>query len=155
MHFRGHSTFLSPGVLTAKAIAPSGRLVTTIQADGVHGSFEPVAGEEALLERRLTLHEDDLFEEVGTISFGNGNALRFRSVGLGMLVGSPEPELRQGACVSEIDGGTGVFAEASGRLVSNFLVSQTGELTDHQIGVLFVDETKPTAAGGGSGGGAV
>jgi hypothetical protein len=35
-------------------------------------------------------------------------------------------------------GGCGIFLGASGRIVSNFLVSDAGELTDHQLGVVFV-----------------
>jgi hypothetical protein len=138
MQFRGHTTPLEPGVLTARASAPSGALVTRIDGDGVHGTFEAVEGEEALLERRLTFFDDTSFEEVGTISFGNGNALRFRSVDAGALVRSPDPQLRQGTSAWEIDGGAGAFAAASGRIVSNFLVSDTGELTDHELGVLFL-----------------
>jgi hypothetical protein len=138
MQFRGHTTPLSPGVLTARANAPSGGLLTRIDGEGVHGSFERVEGEQALLERRLTFFDETSFEEVGTISFGNGNALRFRSVDAGTLAPSPDPRLRQGTAAWEIDGGAGVFAAAAGRIVSNFLVSETGELTDHEVGVLFI-----------------
>jgi hypothetical protein len=140
MQFRGHTTLLSPGVLTARASAPSGGLVTRIDANGVHGAFESADGNEALLERRLTFIDDTAFEEVGTISFGNGNALRFRSVDAGTLVPSPDPELRQGTSAWEIDGGAGAFAAARGRIVSNFLVSESGELTDHELGVLFIPD---------------
>jgi hypothetical protein len=138
MQFRGHTTPLSPGVLTARASAPSGALVTRIDEAGVHGTFEALDGDEALLERRLTFIDETSFEEVGTISFGNGNALRFRSVDAGALVPSSDPELRQGTSAWEIDGGAGAFAAATGRIVSNFLVSETGELTDHELGVLFI-----------------
>ena len=37
-----------------------------------------------------------------------------------------------------MDGGAGAFDGASGRIVSNFLLSETGDLTDHQLGVLFL-----------------
>ena len=149
MQFRGHTTPLSPGVLTARASAPSGALVTRIDGDGVHGTFEAVEGDEALLERRLTFIDETTFREVGTISFGNGNALRFRSVDAGALVPSPDPELRQGTAAWEIDGGAGAFAAATGRIVSNFLVSETGELTDHELGVLFIPAFDSTADDGG------
>ena len=139
MQFRGHATLLSPGVLTARASAPSGGLVTRIDGDGVHGTFELVEGEEALLERRLTFLDETAFEEVGTISFGNGNALRFRSLDTGKLAPSADPELRQGTAAWEVDGGAGAFAGASGRIVSNFLVSDGGELTDHELGILFLE----------------
>ena len=139
MEFRGHSTALNPGVLAGKATAPSGALVTRIDTDGVHTAFEPVDGDDALLECRLTFVDESSFEEVGTISFGAGNALRFRSVGLGALDPSPQSGLRQGTVASDVDGGAGAFAGARGRIVSNFLVSESGELTDRQLCVLFVD----------------
>jgi len=139
VEFRGHSTPLQPGVVTARASAPSGALVTRIDSDGVHGTFEALEGGEALLECRLTFLDESSFDEVGTISFGAGNALRFRSVGPGSLSRSPDPALRQGTAAWDVDGGVGAFAGACGRIVSNFLVSEGGDLTDRQLGVLFVD----------------
>jgi hypothetical protein len=138
MQFRGQSTRLSPGVLTARATAPSSALVTHVDPDGVHGHLEERAGEEAHLECRLTFLDDCRFEEVGTISFGNGNALRFRSSSDGTLAPSAEPGLRHGAAAWVIDGGAGAFEGATGRIVSNFLLSETGDLTDNQLGVLFL-----------------
>ena len=138
IHFRGHSIRLSPGVLTARATAPSCALVTQIDADGVHGRLESCEGGEAHLECRLTFLDESRFEEVGTISFGNGNALRFRTLGQGSLTCSEKPGLRHGAAAWDVDGGAGVFAGATGRIVSNFLLSDTGDLTDHQLGVLFL-----------------
>lgn len=129
---------LTPGVLTARATAPSGALVTSIHPGGVRSSFEPAEGEEAHLECRLTFLDDERFDEVGTISFGNGNALRFRSIGPGTIERSPSPGLRQGSVTWVIDGGAGVFADSSGRVVSNFLLSDTGEITDHQVAVVFL-----------------
>ena len=151
MQFRGRTTPLSPGVITARASAPSGGMVTRIDSEGVHATFEAVDGDEALLERRLTFFDETSFDEVGTISFGNGNALRFRSVDSGALVPSLDPSLRQGTSAWEIDGGAGAFAAATGRIVSNFLVSETGELTDHELGVLFIPcQGSPEANGGRS-----
>ena len=124
----------------ARATAPSGALVTRISDDGVDVAFEPLSGGEAHFECRITLLDESRFEEVGTISFGNGNVLRFRSVGAGELVPSADPHLSHGTSSWEIDGGAGAFAGASGRIVSNFLVSDTGELTDRQVGVIFVPE---------------
>jgi hypothetical protein len=137
MQFRGQSIRLSPGVLTARATAPSSALVTLIDADGVHGHLETRSGEEAHLECRMTFRDDDHFEEVGTISFGSGNTLRFRSCAEGLLAPTPDPALRHGAAAWEIDGGAGVFEGATGRIVSNFLLSETGELTDRHLGVVF------------------
>lgn len=138
MQFRGYSTRLSPGVVTARATAPSSALVTEVDPDGVHGRFEVRDGDESHLECRLTFLDETRFEQVGTISFGNGNAVRFRSASEGRLADAAEPGLRHGAVTWEIDGGTGALEGATGRIVSNFLLSDTGELTDNQLGVLFL-----------------
>jgi hypothetical protein len=140
MQFRGHATWLHPGVVVARATSPSSALVTEIDGFGVHGQVEAREGAEAHLECRLTFVDDGQFSEVGTISFGNGNALRFRSRGNGTLAASPDPHLRQGATVWEIDGGSGALAGASGLIVSNFLLSDTGDLTDHQLGLVFLSD---------------
>jgi len=140
MQFRGHSTRLSPGVLTARATAPSSALVTRVCCDGVHSRLEARDGDEAHLECRLTFLDETRFEEIGTISFGNGNALRFRSTTAGTLAASPEPGLRHGTASWEVDGGAGRFEGVTGRIVSNFLLSDTGDLTDNQLGVLFLPE---------------
>src|SRR5919204_1319030 len=126
MQFRGHSTRLSPAVLTARATAPSSALITEVDLDGVHSRLEVRDGEEAHLECRLTFLDATRFEEVGTISFGNGNALRFRSAVDGTLAGTAEPGLRHGTAAWEIDSGAGALAGATGRIVSNFLLSDTG-----------------------------
>jgi hypothetical protein len=138
IHFRGRSTRLSPGVLTARATAPGCALVTRIDADGVHGRIEPRDGGEAHLECRLTFLDEARFEEVGTISFGNGNTLRFRTLVEGTLGVARAPGLSHGSSTWTVDGGAGVFAGATGRIVSNFLLADSGELTDHQLAVLFL-----------------
>jgi hypothetical protein len=148
VHFRGHSIRLSPGVLTARATAPSCALVTEIDVDGVHGRLVPCKGGEAHLECRITLLDDCRFEQVGTISFGNGNALRFRTLGEGSLTRAARDELSHGASSWAVDGGAGVFEGASGRIVSNFLLADTGELTDHQLGVLFLPKRRAVTQGG-------
>lgn len=123
LEFRGHATPLSPGVLLTRASAPS----QLFSPDG-----------EALLEARITLLDGDEFDLAGTIGFGNGTALRFRSLGRGLMGPSPDPGLRLGTAVCEVDGGSGRLATASGRITSSFLVSDTGDLTDHQLGLIFI-----------------
>jgi hypothetical protein len=49
-----------------------------------------------------------------------------------------DPHLRQGTAARAVDGGAGVLAGATGRIVSNFLLPDTGDLTDHQLGVVFL-----------------
>lgn len=138
LQFRGRLEPISPRVLEARATAPSQVLVTTVDRDGVAARFEPREGDEALLRLRLVLAHDDSFDEVGTITFGGGHALRFRTVSPGRLVGSPDPNLLHGAAVWEVERGEGQFEGARGRITSNFFVSDTGEVTDNHFGLIFV-----------------
>ena len=62
--FRGHATWLSPGVLLAHATAPSSAFVTQIDTEGIRGVVEARAGEEAHLECRLTFRDGSSFEEL-------------------------------------------------------------------------------------------
>jgi hypothetical protein len=140
MQFRGEARPFAPGILSAAMSAPSGALLTTIDADGVHGRFEAAPGEEATFRSRLAFADASSFEERGTILFGAGHALHLRSVGAGVLGPSPDPHLRHGTVMWQVERGEGQFEEAQGRITSNFFVSDTGELTDHQVGVIFVKE---------------
>jgi hypothetical protein len=117
LEFRGYATPLDPGVLIGRGSAP--------REDGG----------EALLETRVTLVGSDGFEQLGTISFGNGDAVRFRSRGLGVL--ADESGVRHGTAICDIESGCGRFEGAGGRITTSFLVSPTGELTDHHEAVIF------------------
>ena len=117
LEFRGHATPLDPGVLIGRASAPRDE------------------GGEASLETRVTFIGEDGFEQLGTISFGNGDAVRFRSRGLGVLADAAG--LRHGTAICDIESGCGRFEGAAGRITTSFLVSATGELTDHHEAVIF------------------
>ena len=137
LQFRGVAVDVEPGVLSLRASAPGGALTTVVGDDGVHGRYEGADGDEALMEARLVV-SDDRFEGAGLIRFSIRDALHFRTVG-GRLTATPDEHLRQGAAIAEVDGGTGQFASASGRITSNFVLSDTGEVTDHQLGLVFVE----------------
>lgn len=123
LELRGHATPVSPGVLLTRA-------------HGVHALF---GGEdEALLEGRLSFLDGGDFELAATIGLGDGSALRLRTVEPGTLANPAENGLRVGTAICEIDRGSGRLAGASGRIVSSFLLSETGELTDTQAGVVSV-----------------
>lgn len=98
---------------------------------------------EAVLEGRVSLAGADAFDLAGTVSFGMGDALRFRSVERGTIDASPEPGLSVGTAVCEIDGGSGRLAGASGQIATSFVLSETGELTDHQQGFVLVEAGAP------------
>jgi hypothetical protein len=146
LQFRGRITSLSSRVLGQRASAPSQALITTVDTDGLAGRVEPGEGEEALLVARLVLADDGSFDQSGTIEFAPGHALVFRSVGVARLGRSPDPHLRHGAAVLEIEGGEGQFRGARGRITSNFLVSDTNELTENHFGLIFVTSAAATDA---------
>lgn len=146
LQFRGSGVALAPRVLRVRATAPGTLLVTTLGERGLAGRFEPVGAEEAVLESRLLIGEDGTLDAAGTIAIGHGNLLGFRTLGTGCLTRSPNPELRQGTLVCEVEGGQGQFANARGRIASNFVLSDTGELTDNHLGLVFLAEPSPGAA---------
>jgi hypothetical protein len=97
-----------------------------------------VAGiEEALCRRELDVREDGSLAETGVLSFGADAALTFRAHGV--LGASPDPAIRHGSAVLGGTGGNGRLAGARGFVTSNFLLADTGELTDHHLGLLFVE----------------
>lgn len=136
LQFRGVASQVAPGVLSLRASAPGGALRTVLDDQGVRATYEPEAGDEALLEARMVV-SDDSFEAVGSVNFGSSHAFRFRSRG-GRLTPTPDSHLRQGTASGEVEGGIGQFANASGRITSNFFISDTGELTDNQLGLVFI-----------------
>jgi hypothetical protein len=138
LQFRGRIASLSSRVLEQRASAPSQVLITTVDANGLAGRVQPGEGEEALLMSRLALADDGSFDQSGTIEFAPGHVLAFRSVGPARLGPSPDPRLRLGAAVWEVEGGEGQFRGAHGRITSNFFVSDTNELTDNHFGLIFV-----------------
>jgi hypothetical protein len=148
LQFRGRVTSLSSRVLEQRASAPSQVLITTVDANGIAGRVEPGNGEEALLFSRLALADDGSFDQSGTIEFAPGHVLGFHSVGAARLSRSPDPHLRHGAAVWEVEGGEGQFRGARGRITSNFFVSDTNELTDNHFGLIFVARSAATNAAG-------
>jgi hypothetical protein len=140
LQFRGRLDEVSTHVLEASATAPGSVLETTVGDEGVRGRFEAAPdGDEAVRQSRLVFDGDGSFDETGAIVFGHGNVLRFRTVGLGHLAPTPDPHLRHGTVVWDVEDGEGQFEGATGRITSNFFVSDTGELTDNQFGLVFID----------------
>lgn len=124
------------GGLQKHGRAPGCALVTSV-TDGLEGHFVWATDEsEALFESRLAYTDDgSIFEECGSIRFAHGHSLHLR--GSGQLAVCADPQLRHGTVMWEIVGGDGRFEVAQGRVTSNFLVSDTGDLTETQLGVIF------------------
>jgi hypothetical protein len=94
----------------------------------------------ALLQSEMVFADASAFREDGTIEFDAENTLHFRTLGTGHLAPSPNPGVRQGTVTWELDGGSGRFAGASGRITSNFTVTNEGDVADDHLGVIFLTE---------------
>lgn len=138
LQFRGTAIESAPGLLIARTSAPGCSLVTTLGEDGLSGRFESASGDEAVLRSRIEVRSDGTFVEEGTITVGREHVLRFRTLDVGRIGGSPDPGLQHGSAVWAIEGGEGQFEGASGRIASNFVLSDTGELTDNHLGLVFL-----------------
>jgi hypothetical protein len=137
LQFRGNAAQLERG-LRKEARAPGCALVTSLTPAGVAGTFAWAPGDdEAIFESTLAFTGGGGFDEEGTILFSRGHALRVR--GRGQLAPSSDPHLLHGTVVWEVTGGDGQFDDAGGRITSNFLLSDTGELTENQLGVIFTN----------------
>ena len=99
----------------------------------------------ARLESEMVFADETTFREHGTIVFGPENELHFRTLGTGHLAPSPNPGLRHGTVTWELDGGSGRFAGASGRITSNFTVTDEGDVADEQLGLIFLPSAQKGA----------
>jgi hypothetical protein len=99
----------------------------------------------AHLESEMVFADATTFREHGTIVFAPESELHFRTLGTGHLAPSPNPRLRHGTVTWELDGGSGRFAGASGRITSNFTVTDAGEVADEQTGLIILPTSQEGA----------
>lgn len=137
LRFRGEAVELGAGRFWAESRAPCCAFGTAVADDGPDGQLELAPGGDAVCRSEFSLHDDGSLIEVGEISFGDVGGITFRASG--SLVAEAEPGVRHGAAVWEVTGGHGKLAGVRGLVTSNFLLSDTGDLTDHHLGVLFVE----------------
>ena len=143
MQFTGRAEQVddAPGVLRASATASSCTITSLVGSGGVAGMMTPAAGGMAAFESSVRFTGESSFVESGMVTFGkDGHCFRFSTVGQGYLSPGPEPGVQQGAVIWRIDGGNGQFAGARGLVASNFLVGPAGEVTDHHLGLIYVEE---------------
>ena len=140
MQFKGAAApAAESGVLKATTSATSCNIKTVVGADGVEGKFTPAEGGMAFFESEVRVTAPDSFVESGTITFGEGaHALRFSTVGSGHLGPSAEPKTMAGSVIWKVDGGEGQFQGATGLITSNFFLTESGEVTDYHMGVIFI-----------------
>jgi hypothetical protein len=142
LQFRGVTSKLAPNTLKLRASAPGGAMTTLIDTTGVRGSYQAAAGDEAVLVALLAMRESGAYDATGSIDFGAGHSLRFSTQSV-ELTETPDCHLRQGAAIGIVNGGTGHFEHATGRFVSNFTLSDTGEWTDYHMGLVFIGHLVP------------
>jgi hypothetical protein len=140
MQFKGKAV---PGgstnVMKASTSSPSTTITSVVNPEGLNSHIGAVTGENAEFESEVTLTGGTSFLEKGTIRFGSrNNIVRFSTVGQGFLDDSVQPKLKSGTVMWRIDSGDGQFAGASGFITSNFTLSDAGDVTDNQFGVIFV-----------------
>lgn len=134
LQFRGQVE--STGEVTsAAARASSAMLVSVVDRDGPHGRFEDVGSGEAVF--RVALDVAGPVE--GEVDFGGGTTLSLRAAERHPAEPSRRPHLSHGAALLEVVAGTGRLAGARGWVTSNYLLSDTGDLTDTHLGLLFVE----------------
>jgi hypothetical protein len=138
LEFRGEAVE-DRGSFAKRASATPCSHVTRLGHAGLESGFVYDDGrEEAFLESRLWMNGGGSFTESGAVYFGHGHELHLRTVDPGRLGPSAEDDLRHGTAVLEVVGGTGQFEGATGRISSNFVLSETGDLTDNQLGLVFL-----------------
>lgn len=127
------------GVMKATTSATSCSMQTIMGAEGVEGRFSPAEGGLAFFESEVRITSPEAFTESGTITFGEGDdSLRFSTVGQGHLGPTSDPHHMHGAVIWKVEAGEGQFEGATGLITSNFLLSDTGDVVDHQFGLIFV-----------------
>lgn len=128
--------------LRATSSGTSCTIQTIVGPSGVETTLQPAPGDLAFVEAELHLTGQELFEGSGMLTFGDDaeHALRFSSGNTGQLRPSGLPGVLAGAVSWKIDGGTGRFTSASGFITSTFTVTESGELSEYQCGLVFVAE---------------
>lgn len=138
LQFRGHAQPESESVFRVTERAASASITTVVNSGGLTGGFDPAATVDAGFQSRVELRSDGTFLEDGTISFGPTHKIHFRTRVPGWVADGPDPRLRQGTVTFEVVSGEGQFDGAAGIITSNFTIASDGEVTEHQIGVLYI-----------------
>ena len=139
MQFEGHAVPVegAPGKLRARTFAYGKTLRTTLNPGAIESAVEQADGASATFESEVEITGEGRFVEVGSISYGTAGALRFRTVGQGILGPSGVDGLQLGAVIWEVIHGEGQFAGATGLITSNFTIAAEGTVVDRQFAVLF------------------
>ena len=141
MQFKGTVVPGGEGIMKSTTSATSCSIQSMIGPDGVEGRFHPAEGGLAWFESEVRLSGQNAFTETGTISFGEDeHVLRFSTQGQGHMGPSADEKYSAGVVTWKVEGGEGQFSGASGYITSNFIVTEDGEITDYQFGVVFLKQ---------------
>ncbi len=140
MQFKGTATpGGETGVMKATTSATSCSIKTVIGPDGVTGTFIPAEGGLAYFESQVRMTGADTFQEDGSITFGEeDDSLKFSTVGQGYIGPQAGSTTMAGAVSWKVESGEGQFQDATGLITSNFSVDASGQVIDHQFGVIYV-----------------
>jgi hypothetical protein len=129
-------------------IAYSQRLVgrATPVSTGVVRRSERASSGDFRLEAEALVSSEGAFREDATLVTPDGDVLRLRTLGTGLVVESTADGARLGTVTWEVDGGTGRWSNAAGRISSTFALSADGDVVDEQHG--FVLLGPPSSIGG-------
>jgi hypothetical protein len=144
MHFRGQ---MSPTATDSEALRTNGSATscvvsTSIRSSGVETDLKASDGDLAFLESELRITGPDVFQENGTITFGDESehSLRFSTIGQGHVTRDIEPGTMAGTASWKVEGGEGQFAAARGFITSTFTISGSGERSDFHCGLIFLPD---------------
>ena len=140
MQFEGQATPANSAgtVMKATTRAASCSITSTVGENGLAGQITPTAGGAVTFESEVSFTGENSLVEHGTIHFGRAGVIHFSTVGEGYLGTCADPALKHGCISWKIDSGEGQFDGASGLITSNFVVTETGAVTDNHFGVIFV-----------------
>lgn len=140
LHFRGKATPADSGgrVIRETGTAVSSTWTTLITPSGLENAYAAQTGELALIESEVTITGPNLFTERGSITFGDDHRIDFSCFGQGQLMEAGGAGTMSGAVTWKVEGGAGQFDGASGLITSNFTLSDSGEVNDYQVGLLFL-----------------
>ncbi|MBA3379226.1 MAG: hypothetical protein H0T93_10120 [Chloroflexia bacterium] len=141
LQFQGSATVegVDGNILRLASQASGGTRPLRVVDGTTSGSSEPELGSEARQESDLTFTGATTFQLVSAIAFRTGaGQVHVHTAGSGYLNPVAEDGCKYGAAVSWVERGNGRFAGASGLITSNFIVTESGEVTDYHLGVVQV-----------------
>ncbi len=124
--------------LQARTSATGQTIRSVLKPDGVQADIQPGGGDSATFESEVEIVGEGAFLENGTIRYGSAGAIKFKTVGRGVLGPSPEAGTQRGAVIWEVTSGEGRFQGAQGLITSNFTVGPNGEVKDDHFVRLYL-----------------